>query len=105
MRIKTPAQPLVFRYQGATALLTAVAELYGSCPQLRSRLCLYAGWYYLAVKAGLRERPAVRSVAGEYGEDLGASPVLYAYYAEHGRELSGNAVQELGAALGRRKSG
>ena len=36
---------------------------------------------------------------GASGRRLGACPVLYAYLAEHGREISRNAVQELGRAL------
>lgn len=74
-------------------------RLYGSVPDARASLCVYRGRYYLAVYAGLRERRQVILAAGEFGVYLGPACVLYAFYAEHGRELSSNAVAELGAAL------
>lgn len=99
MRLKRPAQPLVFRFAGAGPLCGAAAALYGDFPRLGSSLCVYRGAYYLKIRARLRQRPGVRRTAGVYGTYLGASPVLYAYYEEHGRCLSTNAVGELGGVL------
>ena len=97
--MKRPAQPLVFRFRGATALCGAAAARYGSFPKLEASLCLYRGFYYLRVCATLRERFPVRRTLAPFGLWLGASPVLYAYCEEHGRCLSTNAVGELGRAL------
>lgn len=105
MRIKTPAQPLLFRFRGVTALMAAVATLYGAWPAMGGRLSLFQGRYYLLLAAGLSQRGTVRCALMPYGEPLGASPVLYAFFAEHGRELSRDAVAELGRAMGRRGSG
>lgn len=99
MRIKSPVLPLVFRFGSVSAMMNAVAVLYGLRPDTQARLCLFAGRYYLAVGAGLTERPGIRSGAGEFGRCLGAAPVLYAFCAEHGREISQNAVIDLGGAL------
>ena len=99
MRIKTPAQPLVFRFQGVSALMLAVQRLYALRPCPHSRLALFAGQYYLAVGGGFGQRDRVLRAVGASGRRLGACPVLYAYLAEHGREISRNAVQELGRAL------
>lgn len=99
MRIKSPAQPLVFRFQSVTSLIAAVQTLYATEPRLRARLCLFAGQYYLAVGASFSQRETVLRAAGEFGRLLGPCPVLYAFFAEHGREISRNAVQELGTAL------
>lgn len=99
MRLKRPAQPLVFRFRGATALCGGAAALYGNFPKLEASLCLYRGFYYLRVCAALRERFPVRRTLAPFGLWLGASPVLYAYCEEHGRCLSTNAVGELGRAL------
>lgn len=99
LRLKHPAQPLVFCFSGVSALCSAVARIYGALPDAPALLCLYQGRYYLAVSAGLRERRRIFPAAGEFGSYVGAAPVLYAYYAEHGRELSRNAVSELGTAL------
>ena len=101
LRLKHPAQPLVFCFSGVSALCGAVVRLYGRFPDAPALLCLYQGRYYLAVAAGLRERRQIFLAAGEFGSYLGAAPVLYAYYAEHGRELSQNAISELGTALTR----
>ena len=97
--MKRPAQPLVFRFGGATALCGGAAALYGNFPKLEASLCLYRGAYYLRVGATLGERSSVRRALAPYGSWLGASPVLYAYCEEHGRCLSTNAVGELGRAL------
>lgn len=99
MRMKRPAQPLVFRFSGAGPLCGAAVALYERFPGIPSALCLYRGAYYLKVAAGLRQRPGVRRMAGTYGKCLGASPVLYSYYEEHGRCLSTDAVEELGEVL------
>ena len=103
MRLKSPAQPLVFRFAGAGALCCAAAALYRALPDLESALCLYRGSYYLRVGASLGQRGRVRRRAGAFGRCLGASPVLYAYCEEHGRSLSANAVAELGGAMERRR--
>ena len=86
MRLKRPAQPLVFQFQRAGSLCAAVA-------------CLYRGAYYLKAAAALRQRQSVRRLAAPFGKPLGACPVFYAYCEEHGRCLSTNAVEELGGAL------
>lgn len=99
MRLKRPAQPLVFRFAGVTPLCGAAVALYEGYPQVKSSLCLYRGAYYLEVAAALRQRPGVRRRAAPYGTSLGASPVLYAYCEEHGRCLSTDAVGELGGVL------
>ena len=99
MRLKRPAQPLVFRFPGATPLCGAAAALYERFPQVESSLCLYRGAYYLKVCATLAQRPEVRRKAAPFGASLGASPVLYAYCEEHGRCLSTDAVGELGGVL------
>lgn len=97
MRLKTPAQPLVFCFSDVTALCTAVQALYSLQPALPGRLALSRGRYYLCVYARLRDRQVVRRAAG--GESLGPAPVLYAYYREHGLEISADAIKKLGAAL------
>lgn len=99
MRLKRPAQPLVFRFSGAGPLCGAAVALYERDPGMKASLCLYRGAYYLEVAAGLGRRPEVRRIGKAYGAYLGASPVLYSYYEEHGRRLSGNAVEELGGVL------
>ena len=91
MRLKRPAQPLVFQFQRAGSLCAAVACLYQAWPKLEASLCLYRGAYYLKAAAALRQRC--------FGKPLGACPVFYAYCEEHGRCLSTNAVEELGGAL------
>lgn len=99
MRLKRPAQPLVFRFAGVTPLCGAAVALYEEFPLVESSLCLYRGAYYLKVGATLGQRPKVRRKAARYGASLGASPVLYAYCEEHGRCLSTDAVGELGGVL------
>lgn len=99
LRLKRPAQPLVFRFSGAGPLCGAAIALYEVFPGLESSLCLYRRAYYLKVGASLLQRPKVRRAASPYGRYVGACPVLYAYYAEHGRSLSTNAVEELGVVL------
>ena len=74
-------------------------QVYGAFPNVPALLCLHQGRYYLSVSATLRERRRIFLAAGEFGAYLGAAPVLYSHYAEHGRELSRNAVAELGTAL------
>ena len=99
MRLKRPAQPLVFQFQRAGSLCAAVACLYQAWPKLEASLCLYRGAYYLKAAAALRQRQSVRRLAAPFGKPLGACPVFYAYCEEHGRCLSTNAVEELGGAL------
>lgn len=97
MRIKSPAQPLVFCFPDASSLCAAVQALYRLRPQLAAGLALSGGRYYLCVQAPLRDRQVVRRVSP--GCCLGAAPVLYAYRREHGLELSQNAIKELGRPL------
>lgn len=99
MRVKSPVQPLVFCYGEADSLCIAVSALYRSLPHMPALLCLCRGKYYLAVYSRLLERSRAYRAAMETGSYLGPAPVLYAFYAEHGRELSRNAIAELGAAL------
>ena len=112
MRLRSPVQPLVFCFLGATPLCAAVAALYGSVPGVGASLCLYGGRYYLAVRASLGQRPQVRRAAAPFARELGPCPfarelgpcpVLYAYFEEHGLRLSGDAVGELGGALHHRR--
>lgn len=99
MRLKTPPQPLVFCFEGATALCGAVAEIYRVEPKAPSALCLWQGKYVLRVSAGLLRRRRLAQAACRYGECLGASPVFYAFCLEHGEEISADAVSQLGGAL------
>lgn len=99
MRMKRPPQPLVFRFDTATDLCGAVAELYGFDPAAPSALCSWRGRYFLQVCAGLTKRKRLAEAVGRYGSCLGASPVLYSFCQEHGAEISRDAVRELGAAL------
>ena len=99
MRLKTPAQPLVFRFSGVSPLCGAVAKLYEIYPGVEASLCLYRENYFLAVHSSLEKRVRVFRAASEYGAFLGPGSVLYSYYEEHGRRISCNAVAELGAAL------
>ena len=101
MRLKTPVQPLVFRFMDATSLCGAVTDLYEQCPYTPASLALYHGVYYLAVRCSLGKRSTARKAAATYGKPLGACGVLYAYYEEHGRSLSQDAIAELGGALHR----
>lgn len=101
-KLKTSPQPLVFSFAGAASLCGAVRRLYRmprKSGMLPASLCAYRGRYYLAVGCTLRERCKVLSLAVEFGRCLGPAPVLYAYYAEHGREISRDAVAQLGGAL------
>lgn len=97
MRLKSPAQPLVFCFSDATSLCAAVQALYRLRPHLTAGLSLSGGCYYLCVQAPLRDRQVVRRVSPACC--LGAAPVLYACRREHGAELSRNAIQELGRPL------
>lgn len=101
MKLKRPAQPLVFCFSGVSALCGAVAGLYEVLPWVRASLCLYRGKYYLAVFSSLKHRETVRKTAGLSGDYLGAAQVLYAYFEEHGTPISQNAVAQLGGALKR----
>lgn len=103
MKLKRPPQPLVFVYDGPTALCAAVAELYRREPGAPSALCVWRGRYYLQVGAGLSRRRRVIRAGGRWGRCLGASPVLYAFCREHGREISQDAVSQLGGALARQR--
>lgn len=99
LKIISQVQPLVFCFGSATALCGAVAALYAAKPIAAASLCAYRGRYYLAVGAGLKNRCRVAALAENFGENLGAAAVLYAFCAEHGTEISKNAVAELGKAL------
>lgn len=103
--MKMPPQPLVFRYDGATALCAAVAELYRLEPQTPSALCMWRGKYYLRVESGLSKRKHVAETGGRYGVCLGPCPVLYSFCQEHGEEITQNAVAQLGGALSRHRRG
>lgn len=105
VRMKTPPQPLVFCYNGPTALCAAVAELYRLEPKVPSALCVWRGKYYLRVEARLNRRKCVAETGGQYGVCLGPCPVLYAFCQEHGEEITQNAVAQLGGALTRRRGG
>lgn len=96
-----PPQPLVFVYDGPTALCAAVSELYREEPQAPSELCMWRGRYYLQVGAGLGARKRLAGIGGRWGHCLGACPVLYSFCREHGREISRDAVAQLGGALAR----
>lgn len=98
-KIVSSAQPLVFCFASVSAMCTAVAELYRLLPNEKAGLCIYRGGYYLAVHAPLMKRRCALFAVGALGECLGAGRVQYAFYAEHGRELSQNAVAELGKVL------
>ncbi len=97
-RLKFPAQPLVFCFASVSALCEAVMRLYGP-PGFPACLSMCRGRYYLAVSCGLRQRRQAAEAVGRLGECLGPARVLYSYCAEHGRELSRDAVAELGRAL------
>lgn len=99
LKIISAVQPLVFCFGTATALCSAVASLYAVLPCAAASLCVYRGRYYLAVRAKLQNRPKAAALADNFGENLGAAAVLYAFCAEHGTEISKNAVAELGKAL------
>ncbi len=99
MRMKTPPQPLVFRFEGATALCGAVTEIYRRWPKAPSELCTWGGAYFLQVGAGLSARKRLAGTAGQFGCCLGPCPVLYAFCREHGEEISRDAVAQLGKAL------
>lgn len=99
MKLKMPPQPLVFAFDGPTALCAAVTELYRLQPRAPSALCVWRGRYYLQVSTGLLGRRQVWRAGERFGQCLGASPVLYAFCREHGREISQNAVAQLGRAL------
>lgn len=99
MRLKTPAQPLVFCFSGVSPLCCAVIRLYETYPGVRASLCLYKDWYVLAVYSSLKNRKAVFRAAGSFGRYLGPARVLYSYFEEHGTPISADAVSQLGGAL------
>ena len=104
MKMKTPPQPLVFRYDGPTALCRGVAALHRLAPRTSSALCLWRGKYYLRVGATLRLRRQLAETGSRYGLCLGACPVLYAFCQEHGEEITQDAVAQLGGALNSREN-
>lgn len=99
MKLKKPPQPLVFGLADAGKVCGAVGKLYREWPGLGASLCGYQGRYFLAVRCPLALRGAVRRVVGGLGRFLGPSPVLYSFFAEHGRELSRDILSDLGARL------
>lgn len=99
MRMKSAPQPIVFRFDGASALCGAVEDIYRLAPGAPSGLCRWKGRYFLRVEAGLAQRRVLSEAAERYGRCLGASPVLYAYCREHGQEISQDPVAKLGQAL------
>lgn len=101
MRLKKPAQPLVFCFPNVSALCGAASELCGLYPGVKARLSLYREKYFLAVYSSLGQRASVVRALGEYGLFLGPGRVLYSFYEEHGRLLSRDAVKELGGPLRR----
>lgn len=101
MKLKRPPQPLVFVYDGPTALCAAVSELYRLEPKTPSALCVWRGRYYLQVGARLSGRRQLARAGERWGRCLGACPVMYAFCREHGCEISQNAVAQLGGALAR----
>lgn len=105
MKLKTPPQPLVFMYDGPTALCAAVSELYRMEPGTPSSLCVWRGRYYLKVSAKLSKRKRLVETGGRWGRCLGACPVLYSFCREHGCEITQNAVAQLGGALARQRRG
>ena len=108
MKLKRPPQPLVFAFEGPTALCAAVAELYRLEPRAQSSLCEWRGRYYLQVGTKLCGRRQLMGIGGRWGRCLGAAPVMYAFCREHGREISDDPVAQLGGALmeqERRKKG
>lgn len=105
MRLKGAPQPMVFRFDGPTALCGAVEGIYRLTPGAASRLCRWRGRYFLRVEAGLAQRQQLARAAEPYGKCLGASPVLYAYCQEHGQEISRDPVAKLGQALTTQRHG
>ncbi len=103
MKLKTPPQPIVFRFEGPTALCEAVRSLYEVVPNAPSALCGWRGFYFLRVQVGFKTRKRVMVLGARYGVCLGACPVLYAYFQEHGKEISQNPVEDLGGTLGHKK--
>lgn len=89
-KLKGPPQPLLFRFGGECALCGALSALHGRCPGLPAALAKYQACYYLCVGGGLRARFCVIRAAAAFGQCLGAAPVLYAFFAEHGTELYQN---------------
>lgn len=99
VQLKAPLQPLVFCFSGVSHLCTAVARLYDFYPQVKASLCLYDRKYYLAVHSKLKMRRKVFRLLVEFGSYLGPGSVTYAFYEEHGKNISDDAVSELGAAF------
>lgn len=71
-------------------------------PQVSASLCLCGRKYYLAVHSQLKMRRKVSGLCAEFGTYLGPGSVQYAFYEEHGKKISHNAVAELGAAFNTR---
>ena len=99
MRMKAPPQPLVFCFTGVTVLCEAVSALYRMDAAIKASLCVYAEKYYLAVYLSLKKREKFRKLLREYGEFLGPGCVQFAYFAEYGRKITGDAVAGLGSAM------
>lgn len=99
LKLKAPSQPLVFCFLSVSPLCGAVAKLYDIYPDVSASLCVCGRKYYLAVHAKLKMRRRVFGVCAEFGTYLGPGSVMYAFYEEHGKKISHDAVAELGAAL------
>ncbi len=67
MKLKRPPQPLVFMFDGPTALCAAVSELYRREPKAPSALCEWRGRYYLQVGAPLNGRRRLAGVGERWG--------------------------------------
>lgn len=98
-RLKLPPQPLVFFYRDLSSLCCALSGVYALSNRLRASLSLYRGEYILALWSPLRLRERIVAAAGRWGTCLGPAPVFYSYCAEHGVELSQNALKDLNTLL------
>ena len=99
LRLKSPSQPLVFCFTGVSSLCTAITALYEAYPNVSASLCLWEEKYFLAVHSRLKTRRAIFCILTEYADFLGPGSVIYSFYEEHGKNISQNAVAELGAAM------
>jgi len=101
LRMKSPAQPLVFCFSDVSELMGAVEKLFEIDCGIKARLCLNRDRYFLAVYSSLSKRSKFFCVVSEYGKYLGPGSVLYSFFEEHGKKISDDAVNELGSAIHR----